>query len=227
MTDATKSDADAEAELKSYAIERAKAAGAKFDGRWSAERIEAAAVAAEEVARKASEDAARGPAAPVKAKEPEPEDPKVRAEVMKEAHAIGMDLEDLKGRPLQEVLSMVGKFSTETALARSSERSEIFAEAAKIGINTEDPEFQKLSNAEILERIGTVITARAGRLSVKAAPDPGKVSVRVLRAGEGKISKGVHVPGVGDLTYKQGDTLELLRRSAAELEARGFVEITG
>lgn len=228
MTD--KTEAEIEAELKTAAIERAKAAGAKFFPGWSAEKIEHAAVVAEKANEElaAAEAAAGAPKAetPPAAPAAPPENAQERAEVMKQAHAMGMDLEDLKGRPLADVLSMVGKHATETAGARNDTRNQIIAEARKLGMDVDTEEFKKLSDDDILNNIGVMMSEKAKLLKAKAAVPSGRVSVRVLPKGDGKISKGIHVPGVGDLSYVKGDSIsDVPLRRAEELEAKGYVEI--
>lgn len=225
-----KTEAEIEAERKEEAIEWAERVGAKIDKRWNAEKIESAALAAEiaaEEAEKAAAAAAQPPAAPP-APAPATENADDRAAVMKQAHELGMDLEDLKGRPLEDVISMVGKMSAETALERQSQRKQILEEAAKVGLNVNDQEFLKLSDEAILEQIGAAQTARVRALQSNGgrAVEPGKVRGRVTLKGDGKISKGIHVPGVGDLTYKRNDIVpNLNRRSALELQDRGLIEI--
>lgn len=227
MTD--KTEAEIEAELKSAAIERAKAAGAKFFPGWSAEKIEHAASAAEEANKQleAAEAAKGAPAPPTPPAAPAapPEDPEVRKQVIAEADALGMDLEDLRGRPLAEILSMVGKASAETAGERAGEREQILAEAAKLGIVIDDEMRKKATNDQILERIGVVMSEKARMLKRSEKTPQGRATVRVLPKGDGKISKGIHVPGVGDLRYVKGDTFSVPLARAKALEEQGYVEI--
>lgn len=196
-------------DAKKAAMARAEAAGAKYFKGWDAARIEAAAIEAEQAANQAPADS------------PDTH----RAEVMRKAHEMGMDLEDLKGRPLDEVLGMIAKHSSETALARAQERREIVAEAAKLGFNVNEPDFERLTNEQILERITEAYGQRAKRLTQPAGGVVGRVKVRVLKKGHNKISKGVHVPGMGDLKYDHGAELTMARAAATQLEERGFVEV--
>lgn len=53
----------------------------------------------------------------------------------------------------------------------------------------------------------------------------GYVWVRVTKAGEGKISTGEHISGMGDLTYAKGDRFQHPRPLAEQLEERHYVEI--
>jgi len=59
----------------------------------------------------------------------------------------------------------------------------------------------------------------------EAAVPPGYVRCRVLKAGDGKISTGEHLAGVGDLTYARNDVFNMPRPVGEELENRGLVEI--
>lgn len=164
------------------ATKLAEAEGVTVGKGWTLDRIEAATMKAMQAKEDAAKAAAVEAAKPAPVAKPAPaEDPVARAEVMKSAHDAGMDLEDLKGRPLDVVLSMIGKHMTEQAVKRTQ------------GVQT----------------------------------DVGRVEVRVLKAGDNKISKGIHIPGVGDLCYKHDDRLTLPREAAKQLEARGFVEILG
>ena len=61
---------------------------------------------------------------------------------------------------------------------------------------------------------------------IAPALDP-LVPVRVLKKGDGKISTGQHDPRGGDVLYEHGDTFDIARSIALELEDRAFVEITG
>jgi len=51
------------------------------------------------------------------------------------------------------------------------------------------------------------------------------VQARILKAGDGKISAGIHIPGRGDVYHERGTVLTLERSIANGLEARGYVEI--
>jgi len=51
------------------------------------------------------------------------------------------------------------------------------------------------------------------------------LQARILKAGDGKISTGIHIPGKGDVFHERGTVLTLERSIALGLEARGYVEI--
>lgn len=178
-----KPDRDIEAinQARAEAIKLAEAEGVSVGADWPIERIEAATLKAMQAKEDAAKQAAIEAAKPPEAPKPGPaEDPEMRAQVMEEAHKAGMDLEDLRGRPLDVVLSMIGKHMTEQAMKKHAQEK----------------------------------------------PEVGRVTVRVLKAGDNKISKGIHIPGVGDLKYKFGDLIPNMPRDAAEsLEKLGRVEI--
>ena len=51
------------------------------------------------------------------------------------------------------------------------------------------------------------------------------VECRVMKAGDGKISTGEHVAGVGEVHYDRGETFTCVSTTAASYEDRGWVEI--
>lgn len=87
------------------------------------------------------------------------------------------------------------------------------------------------ANAEALEKQAEVeaLKKRAARQAVAKQtgeiPPPEVVTCRVLKNGDGKISMGVHLAGVGDAFYEKGEEFDIERSIADELEDRGFVEI--
>lgn len=58
-----------------------------------------------------------------------------------------------------------------------------------------------------------------------AAPVEGRVNLRVLKKGDGKISKGVHVAAQGDEKFAMGDVFECSREAADAYEDAGMGEI--
>lgn len=65
----------------------------------------------------------------------------------------------------------------------------------------------------------------AEQAKITAAIPKNEVLCRITKKGDKKLSKGVHVPGKGDLRYEWKDTVMIDRKAAAVLEERGFVEI--
>lgn len=53
------------------------------------------------------------------------------------------------------------------------------------------------------------------------------IEVKVTKAGHGKISMGIHVPGIGDAHYERGETFMLAEPIALAQEANGYVRIVG
>jgi hypothetical protein len=69
---------------------------------------------------------------------------------------------------------------------------------------------------------------RAARQAAQtlAAPETiPTVTCRVLPLGDGRISMGEHVRGIGDAYYEKGETFSVEKPIADQLEARGFIEI--
>jgi hypothetical protein len=101
-------------------------------------------------------------------------------------------------------------------------RKEILSEAQKVGMNLH--ELEDKDNDTVLALIGAHMSEQTLRKS-EAQENAGKVTVRVTKKGDNKISKGIHVPGVGDLKHSKGTELLIGLQVARELEDRGFVEI--
>lgn len=62
------------------------------------------------------------------------------------------------------------------------------------------------------------------KTDAKKPADDGKVLCRVLKNGDGKISKGVHDLN-GEHYFAKGDEFHAEKATADALEDRGFVEI--
>lgn len=55
---------------------------------------------------------------------------------------------------------------------------------------------------------------------------PDLVDIRILPMGDGKVSMGIHVAGIGDAHYEKGEIAKgWIRENAEALELRGFAEI--
>lgn len=59
-----------------------------------------------------------------------------------------------------------------------------------------------------------------------AAPPPvDTVTCRVTKTGDGKVSMGEHIAGLGEAHYEFKEEFQIAKDIAEELEQRGFVEI--
>lgn len=68
--------------------------------------------------------------------------------------------------------------------------------------------------------------ARQAASQLEDDRDAPKVKARVLPMGDGKVSMGVHIGGIGDAYYEKGEIIPALPEPVAKvLEARGYVEI--
>jgi hypothetical protein len=77
-------------------------------------------------------------------------------------------------------------------------------------------------------KVDLELRERAARQAGKALreADPADVvTARVMKLGDGKISTGQHVPGVGEVHYERGEEFTTARAIAQDLEERGYVEI--
>lgn len=82
---------------------------------------------------------------------------------------------------------------------------------------------EELEEMEALRR-------RAARQAAAIVDNPVEVktvAARVLPLGDGRVSLGIHIAGVGEAFYEKGETIpKLTEARALELEAIGYVEIT-
>jgi hypothetical protein len=112
------------------------------------------------------------------------------------------------------------------------ERRALLEQAARLGISRELR--PGLNNDGIRDRIMARMAEQAAiqavldeqdRLKAVKAPEA-RVTIRVLPLGDKKISKGVHIPGVGDVKYSYGDLVPDVLISAAKVhQANGYAEI--
>lgn len=61
---------------------------------------------------------------------------------------------------------------------------------------------------------------------VPVASGPDLVECRVLPMGDGKVSMGMHIGGIGEAHYTRGEIFKIGRQIATRLEKKGFVEIS-
>lgn len=68
---------------------------------------------------------------------------------------------------------------------------------------------------------------QAARKDVAPVDAERKVTCVVLPAGHGKISMGVHVGGIGEVHYEEGETFETALSIALNLYRRNYVNFEG
>lgn len=84
------------------------------------------------------------------------------------------------------------------------------------------------AQAKIDEEAAKVLKQRAARQAAAVIEEkaPDLVDIRILPLGDGKVSMGIHIAGIGDAHYERGEVAKgWLRENAEALEARGFAEI--
>lgn len=69
--------------------------------------------------------------------------------------------------------------------------------------------------------------ARQAATKLAEPVPPDLVECRVLKNGDGKVSMGEHIGGIGDAFYEKGEKFMVERAIATGLEDRGYVEIEG
>lgn len=83
---------------------------------------------------------------------------------------------------------------------------------------------RKVDQAALNEDMRKRAARQAAKEAAKLAA-PEIVKARVLPMGDGKISMGQHIAGIGEVHYERGEVFEVERQIAEALEARGYVEI--
>jgi hypothetical protein len=88
------------------------------------------------------------------------------------------------------------------------------------------------SQAEAREQAAQIedLRKRAARQAAKelANPVPEKtVEVTVLPLGDGKISMGVHIGGIGEAFHEESEKLTVPLKTALDLYEKGFVNFEG
>ena len=109
-------------------------------------------------------------------------------------------------------------------------RKLLLAEAGALGVtgirkNASD-ESIRIAIQRKRDEIMQAAAIKAAQQKVREPAPIDTVSVRVLKAGDNRISTGIHIPGRGDLFHPRGTVLVMARPQADALETRGFVEIT-
>lgn len=89
---------------------------------------------------------------------------------------------------------------------------------------------KRMSAAESAEALAEQGEARkrAARQAARIEGEPETieiVEVRVLPKGDGKVSMGIHVAGIGEAHYERGERFNIAKPIAEALEERGYVEI--
>lgn len=72
---------------------------------------------------------------------------------------------------------------------------------------------------------GTAGAKKKSKPNTDAGTAGAKVTVRITRFGDGKVSSGKHVPAEGDVMLAEGDTVSVDQVTADALEERGLAEI--
>lgn len=117
----------------------------------------------------------------------------------------------------------------EVEAVATAERTKLLAEAGSLGLTG----FRKnISTAALEELIQRHKDAKkqadailAEQAKITAAIPKNEVMCRITKKGDQKLSKGIHIPGKGDMRYAWKDEVLIDRKAAIDLEERGFVEI--
>lgn len=116
---------------------------------------------------------------------------------------------------------------SEDHLAARAEAQRLAVEAAALALAQEQN--KPTNNERVAAKIADqedLRTRAARQRADNGLPDPiVMVRVRITKAGNGKISMGTHVPGIGEACFEWKEETSLPEPVATILEDRGFVEI--
>jgi len=117
----------------------------------------------------------------------------------------------------------------EVEAVSTAERNKLLAEAGSLGLTGFRKNVSTAGLAELIQRHKDAKKQAdqilAEQAKITASIPKNEVNCRVTKKGDQKISKGVHVPGKGDIRYGWKDTVMIDRKAALDLEERGYVEI--
>lgn len=69
--------------------------------------------------------------------------------------------------------------------------------------------------------------ARQAAKNIDAPKVEDRLSVTILPLGDGKISMGIHIGGVGEAFYEEGEKIEVAKSVAVDLYEKGYVNFQG
>ena len=231
MTDETLTPpvADAEAVRKAELTAEGERLGLKFDKRFSVKRME------DMIAEKKGE-AVAPPAAPAVT---QPDEGPSLSQLAAELAALRRENEALKAQPQPAPVRSGPPPGTLTSLQMgaspahdSDELAAAWRRATELGLSGAIPKGAGLE--QVMKRITDHLAAKAQEQQIleeqarrrEAMPQQKMVQVRILKKGDGKVGKGVHLPGIGNACYRWGEIVELPLDIAIAQEENGHVERT-
>ena len=116
--------------------------------------------------------------------------------------------------------------------SQSDELAAAWRKATELGLA---PAIPKGAGVEqVMKRITDHLAAKAQEQQIleeqarrrEALPQQQMVQVRILKKGDGKVGKGVHLPGIGNACYRWGEIVTLPLDIALAQEENGYVERT-
>lgn len=117
----------------------------------------------------------------------------------------------------------------EVEAVATAERTKLLTEAGSLGLTGFRKNISTAALGELIQRHKDAKVQAdailAEQAKITAAIPKNEVNCRVTKKGDQKISKGIHVPGKGDIRYGWKDTVMIDRKAALDLEERGYVEI--
>lgn len=212
----------------------ATARGIKFDKRFSDKRLKDM-IADHDAKASAPAATAKEPVSDTSLASTEPSLSSIMAELAamkRENEALKAKIDAPRSNAPPGTLTTMQMTSPGQLGREEDERRALLEQAARLGIARDLR--PGLNNDGIRERISAKMAEQAAIQAVVEAqeqrraskPVEPKVTIRVLPMGDRKISKGIHIPGEGDLKYAYGDMIVDMPLSIAKAHhANGYAEI--
>jgi len=197
----------------------------KFDKRFSDKRI------ADLIAEKSGE----APVVATKPPAPTTDDGPTLSQLAAELAALKRENEALKAAPVRSGPPPGTLTSLQMGASPAQDSDELAAawrRATELGLSGAIPKGAGLE--QVMKRITDHLAAKAQEMQIleeqarrrEAMPQQKMVQVRILKKGDGKVGKGVHLPGIGNACYRWGEIVDLPLDIAIAQEENGYVERT-
>lgn len=219
--------ADADAQRRAELHAEGEKLGLKFDKRFSIKRME------DMIADKKGE--ASAPPVVTQAAEAGPSLSQLAAQLA----ALQRENEALKAQPQPTPARSGPPPGTLTSLQMgtspaqdSDDLAAAWRKATELGLAGAIPKGASIE--QVMKRITDHLAAKAQEQQIleeqarrrEAMPQQKMVQVRILKKGDGKVGKGVHLPGIGNACYRWGEIVDLPLDIAIAQEENGHVERT-
>ena len=225
--------ADADAQRRTELHAEGEKLGLKFDKRFSIKRME------DLIAEKKGEPAVQTKAPETSVSEPEAALIAMRAKMEAQERELAEARAALAAKAAAPAPRTGPPPGTLTSLdmgqspaSQSDELAAAWRKATELGLAGAIPKGASVD--QVMKRITDHLAAKAQEQQIleeqarrrEAMPQQQVVQVRILKKGDGKVGKGIHLPGIGNACYRWGEIVDMPLDIAIAQEENGYVERT-